>query len=212
MRTSRDDDDAPFVKICGIRSREDLEVCRACGVDAVGLVMAPGSPRELAPAAAIELLSSAPGELEAIGLFVDPAMELLEVWPGEWIQLHGQETPERVAAIAAETGHRIVKAISFDRDACLRWDDHPAVELLLVDGPRGGSGEPFDHARLTDVLPRLETPVIVAGGLHPRNVADVVTRQAPFGVDVSSGVESTRGVKDHDLIRAFVAAARPTTS
>lgn len=211
MRIHRVEDEPPFVKICGIRTREDLAVCRECGVDAVGLVMAPGSPRELEPAVAIELLSAVPGDLEAIGLFVDPAMELLEVWPGEWIQLHGEETPERVTAIAAETGHRIVKAIPFDRDACLLWDDHPDVELLLVDGPRGGSGEPFDHDRLREVLPRLETPVVVAGGLHPRNVGEVVGMLAPFGVDVSSGVESSRGVKDHDRIRAFVAAARSAT-
>ena len=132
----------------------------------------------------------------------------LEAWPGEWIQLHGEETPERVAAIAAETGHRIVKAIPFDPDACRLWDEHPDVELLLVDGPRCGSGEPFDHARLADVLPDLKTPVVIAGGLDPDTVADVVRDHRPFGVDVSSGVESTRGVKDHDRIRAFVAAAR----
>ncbi len=198
----------PFVKICGVRTEADLATCVAAGVDAVGFVFAPGSPRELAIPEAMALLAGLPTGLEAIGLFVDPAMDGLEAWPGEWIQLHGEETPERVAAIAAETGHRIVKAIPFDPDACRLWDEHPDVELLLVDGPRGGSGEPFDHARLADVLPDLETPVVIAGGLDPDTVADVVRDHRPFGVDVSSGVESTRGVKDHDRIRAFVAAAR----
>ena len=199
---------APFVKICGVRTEMDLTVCAACDVDAVGLVFAPGSPRELSPAEAIDLYAGMPSTLEAIALFVDPGMELLEVWPGEWIQLHGQETPERVTSIAAETGHRIVKAIPFDPDACRMWDDHPDVEILLVDGPRGGSGEPFDHGRLAEVLPEIKTPVVIAGGLDPDTVADVVRDHRPFGVDVSSGVESTRGVKDHDRIRAFVAAAR----
>ncbi len=198
----------PLVKICGVRTESDLTVCAACDVNAVGLVFAPGSPRELSPAEAIALYAGMPSTLEAIALFVDPQMELLEVWPGEWIQLHGEETPERVTTIAAETGHRIVKAIPFDPDACRMWDDHPDVEILLVDGPRGGSGKPFDHGRLADVLPRLKTPVVIAGGLDPDTVADVVRDHQPFGVDVSSGVESKRGIKDHDRIRAFVAAAR----
>lgn len=198
----------PFVKICGVRTEADLATCVEAGVDAVGFVFASGSPRELAIPEAMALLAGLPTGLEAIGLFVDPAMDALEAWPGEWIQLHGEETPERVAAIAAETGHRIIKAIPFDPDACRLWDEHPDVELLLVDGPRGGSGEPFDHARLAEVLPALETPVVIAGGLDPANVARVVGDHRPFGVDVSSGVESTRGVKDHDRIRAFVAAAR----
>ena len=208
MRNPSGSGKAPFVKICGVRTESDLTACAACDVDAVGLVFAPGSPRELSPAEAITLYAGMPSTLEAIGLFVDPGMELLEAWPGEWIQLHGEETPERVTSIAAETGHRIVKAIRFDPDACRHWDEHPDVEILLVDGPRGGSGEPFDHGLLADVLPELQTPVVIAGGLDPESVRDVVRDHRPFGVDVSSGVESTRGIKDHDLIRAFVAAAR----
>ncbi len=200
--------DDPFVKICGIRTTEDLEVCAACGVDAVGLVFASGSPRALDPAAAVDLIAGMPEEVEPIGLFVDPEIEGVEWWPGAWIQLHGEETPERVAAIAAETGHRIVKAIAFEAEACRVWDEHPDVDLLLVDGPRGGSGQGFDHAALAALMPELSTPVVVAGGLGPETVADAVRTIRPFGVDVSSGVESTRGVKDHDRIRAFVDAAR----
>ena len=201
-------DNTPFVKICGVRTVTDLTVCAACDVDAVGLVFAPGSPRELSPAEGITLFAGMPSTLEAIGLFVNPGMDLLEAWPGEWIQLHGEEPPERVTSIAAETGHRIIKAIRFDPEACRSWDEHPDVEILLVDGPRGGSGEPFDHQLLAEVLPDLQTPVVIAGGLGPENVADVVREHRPFGVDVSSGVESTRGVKDHGRIRAFVEAAR----
>ncbi len=198
----------PFVKICGVRTTEDLAACDACGVDAVGLVFAPGSPRELDPADAIELVAAMPPGLEPIGLFVEPAIEMVESWPGTWIQLHGEETPEAVSAIAAETGHRIIKAIPFETEACRRWDEHPDVEILLVDGPRGGSGQGFDHAELASILPELSTPVVVAGGLGPETVAEAVDAIRPFGVDVSSGVESTRGVKDHDRIKAFVAAAR----
>ena len=77
-----------------------------------------------------------------------------------------------------------------------------------MDGPRGGSGHGFDHEALAAILPELSTPVVIAGGLGPETVSDAVRTIKPFGVDVSSGVESTRGVKDHDRIRAFVAAAR----
>ena len=198
----------PMVKICGVRTPADLEACATAGVDAVGLVFAPGSPRELDPAAFVDLIAEMPDALEPIGLFVDPDTDLLEAWPGAWIQLHGEESAARVTSIAAETGHRIIKAFSFDADACRRWDEHPDVEILLIDGPRGGSGEPFDHAALAPLLATLQKPVIIAGGLDPEIVGDVVRNLEPFGVDVSSGVESSRGVKDHDRIRGFVAAAR----
>jgi phosphoribosylanthranilate isomerase len=198
----------PLVKICGVRTPADLEACAAAGANAVGLVFAPGSPRELDPAEVVDLIVEMPDALEPIALFADPANDLVDAWPGAWIQLHGEETPERVTAIAAMTGHRIIKAIPFEVDACRAWDEHPDVEILLIDGPRGGSGEPFDHAALAAILPELAKPVMIAGGLDPEIVGKVVRGLQPFGVDVSSGVESTRGVKDHDRIRAFVAAAR----
>ncbi|MDA0296673.1 MAG: N-(5'-phosphoribosyl)anthranilate isomerase, partial [Planctomycetota bacterium] len=157
----------PLVKICGVRTPADLEACAAAGANAVGLVFAPGSPRELAPTEVIDLIAEMPDELEPIALFVDPANDLVDAWPGAWIQLHGEETPERVTAIAAMTGHRIIKAIPFDADAVLAWDEHPDVEILLIDGPRGGSGEPFDHAALAPLLATLAKPVIIAGGLDP---------------------------------------------
>ena len=198
----------PLVKICGVRTPADLEACAAAGANAVGLVFAPGSPRELDPAEVVDLIVEMPDALEPIALFADPANDLVDAWPSAWIQLHGEETPERVTAIAAMTGHRIIKAIPFDADAVLAWDEHPDVEILLIDGPTGGGGMRFDHAALAAILPELAKPVMIAGGLDPEIVGKVVRGLQPFGVDVSSGVESTRGVKDHDRIRAFVAAAR----
>ena len=92
--------------------------------------------------------------------------------------------------------------VAFAASAVVLWSVSPADAAPMVEDP------PFDHARLADVLPTLETPVVIAGGLDPANVARVVRDHRPFGVDVSSGVESARGVKDHDRIRAFVVAAR----
>ena len=198
----------PLVKICGVRTPADLEACAAAGANAVGLVFAPGSPRELDPAEVVDLIVEMPDALEPIALFADPANDLVDAWPGAWIQLHGEETPERVTAIAAMTGHRIIKAIPFEVDACRAWDEHPDVEILLIDGPQGGGGMRFDHAALAEILPELTKPVMIAGGLDAEIVTDVVRHLQPFGVDVSSGVESTRGVKDHDRIRAFIRAAR----
>ena len=198
----------PLVKICGVRTPADLEACAAAGANAVGLVFAPGSPRELDPAEVVDLIVEMPDALEPIALFADPANDLVDAWPGAWIQLHGEETPERVTAIAAMTGHRIIKAIPFEVDACRAWAEHPDVAVLLIDGPRGGGGRRFDHAALAEILPELTKPVMIAGGLDAEIVTDVVRHLQPFGVDVSSGVESTRGVKDHDRIRAFIRAAR----
>lgn len=202
----------PFVKICGVRNRETLETCARCGVDAVGLVFAERSPRRLDMPEALALFAAMPPSLEPIGLFVDPEMEILDGWPGQWIQLHGQESPERVQAIATETGQRIIKAIPFDPEACRSWDGHPDVAVLLVDGPRGGSGEAFDHASLAETIAEMSTPVVVAGGLAPDTVGKVVRDAQPFGVDVSSGVESTRGVKSSAMIEAFTSAARSPSS
>ena len=202
----------PFVKICGVRTRGDVDACARCGFDAVGFVFAEGSPRRLEFPEAMALYGALPESLEPIGLFVDPEMEMVEAWPGQWIQLHGRETPERVQSIAMETGHRIIKAIPFDPETCRFWDEHPDVAALLVDGPEAGSGRAFDHGLLAETIAELRTPVIVAGGLGPNSVADVVRSAQPFGVDVSSGVESTRGVKDASLIEAFAGAARSAAS
>ncbi|MCH2161827.1 MAG: phosphoribosylanthranilate isomerase [Phycisphaerales bacterium] len=197
----------PLVKICGIRTVADAEVAAEAGADVVGLVMARQSPRALQPSEAMAILDRIPRSLEAVTLFADASAEDIQGTATRWIQIHGRETPEDVARIARRTRHRIIRGVPFDTDTCRTWANHPDVDILLLDGPHGGSGEGFDHGHLSDLLPTLKVPVIIAGGLGPDSVATLVEEVRPFGVDVSSGVERERGIKDHGLIRAFCQAA-----
>ena len=202
---------SPLIKICGIRSVDDAVAAAEAGADVVGLVMAPRSPRLLHTSEATQILQNLPGSLEAVTLFADAQPEDIEGTTTRWIQIHGEESPDDVARIARRTGHRIIRGIPFDPETCRRWADHPDVDILLLDGPQGGSGQGFDHAQLADLLPTLKLPVIIAGGLTPDTVARLVENIQPFGVDVSSGVERTRGLKDHGLIRAFCQAVHGAT-
>ena len=197
---------SPLIKICGIRSVADAEAAAEAGADVVGLVMAPGSPRLLQASDATAILENLPRKLEAVTLFADAAPDDIEGTKTRWIQVHGEESPDDVARIARRTRHRIIRGIPFDQESCRQWANHPDVDILLLDGPRGGGGQGFDHAPLVDLLPTLRIPVIIAGGLTPDSVAKLVEQIRPFGVDVSSGVERTRGIKDHGLIRAFCQA------
>ncbi|MCH2163015.1 MAG: phosphoribosylanthranilate isomerase [Phycisphaerales bacterium] len=197
---------APLIKICGIRSVADAEVAAEAGADVVGLVMVKHSPRALDRAEAATILENLPNKLEPVTLFANASPQEIEGTSTRWIQIHGEETPDDVARIARRTGHRIIRGIPFDLDTCRSWANHPDVDMLLLDGPQGGHGQGFDHAHLVDLLPTFKLPVIIAGGLNPDSVATLVENIQPFGVDVSSGVEHARGIKDHGLIRAFCQA------
>ena len=197
------------IKICGIGSQEDLQAAHAAGADMVGFVRATGSPRMLDRERAQELTSLAPDTLQTVGVYVDPTTEEPAALPTNWIQLHGSESPEEVTRIARHAANaRVIRGFHFQEDACHLWDQHQDVDLLLIDGPRAGSGQTFDHEQLIDIMEGLKTPVIVAGGLNPDTVHEVVQRVRPFGVDVSSGVESAPGQKDNALIAAFCQAVR----
>ena len=196
----------PLIKICGIRTEADAIAASEAGADAVGLVRAPGSTRELDLKAATELSKQVPKHLEPIGVYVEASVQDIDSLPTRWIQLHGEETPEEVTRIANATSRRVIRGFPFDPHACRAWDAHPQIDILLLDGPSAGSGQGFDHDLLAKVISTLRTPVIVAGGLNPENVGEIIRTVRPFGVDVSSGVESSPGTKDHGLIAAFCEA------
>ena len=143
-----------------------------------------------------------------VGLFQNPAPADVSGGlgrPSPWIQLHGDEDE---AFIASLDGRHVIRGFRYDEEQVRRWDACPDVDVLLIDGSAGGHGESFEHGRLVAMMSDIETPVVLAGGLTPDNVAEAIRVVQPFGVDVSSGVESSRGVKDHGLIRAFCEAAR----
>lgn len=202
------------VKICGVRDVETAWVAAEAGADAVGLVFADGSPRTVDPDGARGIMFSLPPMVSSVGVIVDRSVaqfcELEEKCPCELWQLHGDEDEQTARAC----GPGVIKAIAFDADRIAdelkRWGGVAEVSALLIDGPRAGSGEPIDWSALRAALDAAGDlpPVILAGGLTPDSVAEAVRVVRPWCVDVSSGVESSRGVKDPALIRAFCEAVR----
>lgn len=210
---------SPWVKICGITTPAALAAAAAAGADEVGFVFFAASPRALTPAAAGALSATLAGGPGRVGLFVDPGDDelaaTLAAVPLDTIQLHGEETPARVAEIRARFGRPVMKALGIataaDLDAIA---PHAAVaDRLLLDAKAppgaalpGGNAQPFEWrlARLVAV----GRPWLLAGGLTPGNVAEAIATAGAPGVDVSSGVERPRGVKDVGLIAEFIRAAR----
>lgn len=207
MKTSR-----TRVKICGIRTQEALCAAADAGADAVGFVFHPSSPRHIDPDAAWALAASVPPFMTTVGLTVGLSLDdfaaIESRCPTGMSQLHGDEPDE----IVQELGPDVIKAVQFHPDSIherLRhYDSMPEVSAILVDGSPGGEGTTFDWNGLAAATGDIETPIILAGGLTPQNVGEAVRIVRPFAVDVSSGVELERGVKDASKIRAFCAAVR----
>ncbi|MGD0192977.1 MAG: phosphoribosylanthranilate isomerase [Rhizomicrobium sp.] len=207
------------VKICGVTSVGAADAAVRAGADFVGFVFHPASPRHLTPAQAAQLAQRLRGSVRLAVLLSDPLDEelasVVEATRPDFIQLHGREAPERVAVIRTQFGRPVIKAIPIAEAsdfACVaRYE--PVADLLLFDakppaaaGREGGHGAPFDWQLLRGRS--FKRPWLLAGGLNTENVARAIrTADAP-GVDVSSGVETSPGIKSADLITAFIAAAR----
>jgi phosphoribosylanthranilate isomerase len=193
-----------IVKICGITRAEDAEVAVQAGASAVGFIFWPGSPRYIDPFRARDIAASLPPFVTPVGVFVDQPTDHVAgvaslVRLGA-VQLHGREAP----GVAASLSRPVIKGITL-RDHVEPW---PASVVLLLDAhdpvQHGGTGRTIDWngaARLAATR-----PVILAGGLTPENVGDAIARVRPYGIDVSSGVEQSPGIKDHGRIRALFEA------
>lgn len=210
---------APLIKICGIRTIDALDAAIAARADFVGLVFFAKSPRHVEADVAAMLAARAAGRARLVGLFVDPAPDFLAGTLAkvrlDAIQLHGRETPEQVAAVAARHALPVWKALGVKKREDLALADRfaGAAERVLFDAKPpegadlpGGNGLRIDWAVLKGVRPAL--PWMLAGGLDPANVAEAIAVTGAPAVDVSSGVESAPGVKDPARIAAFCEAAR----
>lgn len=206
------------VKICGLREPAHVAAAAEAGARYLGFVFFPKSPRAVSPDEAASLVQDVPPGVARVGLFVDPDDALLEAVlarvPLDLIQLHGAESPDRVAEVKARFGLPVMKAVGLAgaEDLPGLTDYGLVADMLLVDAkpPRdadlpGGNGLAFDWRLLTGR--RWLRPWLLAGGLTPRNVAEAVRLTGATGVDVSSGVETAPGQKDSGLIRDFIAAA-----
>jgi len=204
------------IKICGLRDIESALVGAEAGADALGFVFAAGSPRLIGPDLAAEIAAYLPPFVSKVALMVDPSIaEIREVGASfafDFVQLHGEESPEFVAECFQTIGVPILKAIRFDperiRSDLDRWAEVAEIDALLIDGSTGGQGRVFEWDQLAPLVEEFPHPIILAGGLTSANVAEAIDALRPFAVDVSSGVERLRGVKDHTLIWEFCEAVR----
>ncbi len=198
------------VKICGLTRTEDVQAACEAGADAIGLVFYPPSPRAVTVEQARLILLDVPPFVTVTALFVNPSVDevqavLAQIPAISLLQFHGDES----AAFCRQFGRAYIKAIPMRDDVdlaqqALLYEDALG---LLVDtykpGIPGGSGESFDWHRLPQSLSK---PLILAGGLTPNNVAEAIQQVAPFAVDVSGGVEASKGVKDTAKVIAFIAS------
>jgi phosphoribosylanthranilate isomerase len=196
-----------FVKVCGLRTSEDVATAVEAGADAVGFVFAQ-SVRRVEVDVARRLVADVPANILTVGVFKDvsaaeAAAVALDAGVGA-VQLHG-DYPASAFADLTGLPLRLVRATTLREDTDIAVGAY-GEDMLLLDSPVAGSGEQWDLSLLAQSRPQGQW--LLAGGLTPENVAAAIRAVRPWGVDVSSGVESSRGVKDPALIRSFVAAAR----
>jgi len=192
---------ALWIKICGLRTATAIEVAAAAGANAVGFVFHDASPRNLSLAAARELQRAVPAGVERVAVFLHPSQALVDavlaaIEP-DWLQTDAGDLP----GLRLPEGQRVLPV--------LRDDAVDAAALpgrILFESARSGVGERPDWMVAAGLA--RDTQLVLAGGLHPTNVAEAVRTVRPFGVDVSSGVERERGMKDAQLVREFIRAAR----
>ncbi|MEV0236766.1 phosphoribosylanthranilate isomerase [Nonomuraea sp. NPDC050786] len=193
-----------YVKICGLSEPEHVATAVEAGADAIGFVMT-RSPRRITPERAAELAAAVPAHVLSVGVFrgEDPeTVRAAALASGvRAIQLHGRHPHGDFTALK-DLGLRLIRAVDAEADLrCGAYDE----DLLLVDAPHAGSGLPWDWAA---VRGRPSGQWLLAGGLTPANVTEAIAAAGPWGVDVSSGVETSPGVKDSALIRDFLRAVR----
>ena len=206
-------------KICGVRQPEVLDAAVEHGAAGIGLVFFPRSPRNVSAEEAAALSAAAPDDITVVGLFVDPSVTFLEILLQsvrlDLLQLHGSESPERVAEIKRRTGRPVMKAIKVSvlEDLTVAHAYAGVADRLLFDAKTpetggdfmpGGNALSFDWRILSGrVWP---SPWMLSGGLTPKNVTEAVRTSGAPAVDVSSGVEIAPGVKDPAKVAAFLAA------
>ena len=209
--------DHTLIKLCGLRTAEEIKLCNELNVDMVGLVLFPQSKRYIEPEQAWHLKRLLKPSIKAVGVVVDEPLDkvIRYVYEGtiDHVQLHGHEDEGyiRTLRVFLPAGVRIIKAFSVSSPDDITAAANSSADAVLLDSGKGGTGEPFDWRLAASKLTR---PFILAGGLTPETVATGITTCHPLGVDVSSGIEvddvTQPGVKDLEKMRRFVAAVRAT--
>ena len=202
--------DQPFIKICGLTDPDTAFACVRAGADAIGLVFFEKSPRNVSKNMAARITAALPDRILTCGVFVNESFESImdkkEACSLKAVQLHGNESPDLVSALAQE-GLVVIKALFAAKEPGLEAaDQYPDASCFLIEYGKGilpgGNAETWNYETAT-VL-KTQTPVILAGGLSPENIGTALTQVHPWGIDVSSGVEQQPGVKDIERVRAFI--------
>lgn len=204
-----------FVKICGITSRNGAAMASAALADAIGLMFYEPSPRNVSLESAENIAAAVPESIQKVGVFVNARSEFVHEAIDRCglnvVQFHGDETPEYCAQFTT----KVWKAFRIRNKESLRALPRYQTDAWLLDsyvkGHPGGTGEKFNWD-LAVAAKELGRPILLAGGLTPVNVADAVRRVQPFGLDVSSGVESAPGRKDPEMVHDFIFAAKTALS
>lgn len=198
------------IKICGLTRVQDVYDAASCGADALGFVLYEPSPRAVTAEQARQLVNAAPAFVSTVALFVNESAEnirrTLSICPFDLLQFHGDESPE----FCRQFNRPYMKAIRVrsteDIDSAVQ--QYPDAKALLLDAYvenlPGGTGQAFDWR----LIPKLKVPWVLAGGLNASNVADAVIQVQPFAVDVSGGVEASKGIKDVIKIKDFISEVR----
>ena len=195
------------IKICGLTRLEDVMAAASCGANALGFVFYEKSPRHVTAQQAAQLINAIPPFVTVVGLFVNPSevevQNVLNQVPLDVLQFHGEETPEFCSSFNRPYLKAIRVRNGVDLVQCATR--YAGAQGLLLDayieGTHGGTGESFDWA----LIPHdLQLPVILSGGLHAGNVAAAIRQVRPYAVDVSSGVEASKGIKDAAKVVAFI--------
>jgi phosphoribosylanthranilate isomerase len=209
------------IKLCGLTRAQDVQLAVELGADALGLVFYPASPRAVDAKQAAQLLALLPSFVSTVGLFVNASVaevkQTLAIAPISILQFHGDETLEQCCAIAQEVKRPFLRALRVRPDMksadLLEYDQQyrkasPYFSGLLLDTwveSYGGSGKVFDWSLIPAELAHR---AVLSGGLNVQNVTEAVTSVRPFAVDVSSGIESAKGIKDAAMMHAFVSAVK----
>jgi phosphoribosylanthranilate isomerase len=199
-------------KICGITRIQDIQSVVQAGADAIGFVFFAPSPRSVTAVQAAELIQHVPPYVQTVGLFVNASaadiQDILTISPVDILQFHGDESPKQCQTIAQSVGRRWYKAIQVKPDldviAEIQAFQQAGASAVLLDAwhpeLKGGTGHSFDWTQ----FPKLDIPLILAGGLKPDNIEDAIRTTGAYAVDVSGGVESAKGIKDQQLIERFM--------
>ena len=195
------------IKLCGLTRPCDIEAVNELQPDYIGFVFAKKSRRYVSPEKAEELKAMLAPGIQAVGVFVNEEPEqiaaLLEAGTIDVAQLHGQESETEIRRLRELTDHPLIQAFRIDTEQDVERANASAADYVLLDSGAGGTGTVFDW----DLLRAIRRPYFLAGGLDTENLGTVKAKLNPYGVDVSSGIE-TGGYKDKEKMTAFVAAAR----